>query len=557
MILPRDPGLYILDTGLGEYERHPTWVWEVYGPDLVQGFKYSLNGSVVWTEVDESVRSYQPDSPLEPGEYTLRLQAKSLSGIWSRTVSATARVSLAGSFTPNDLYFLETNGQWALERIRMQELWGYIKEAELDAPRSEVVVAVVDTGYTAHPDVIGNILYEQGYDFVKANTGSAIDPRDGDSIDPDATDEGDGILPSGPHSWHGTGVAGVIAAVTDNDVGIAGIGLSNLKVLPVRALASGGGSTYDIAQAILYAAGLENDSGITPTKPAKLINLSVGAYINGDPYVDEALRLATDEGCIVVASAGNERLDFYGEVYKTEVAYPASSSYTIAVGAITFENDWAPYSNPGTLLDIMAPGGSAETSTEKDWVMITSADPNGLEPSFDYLLSSGTSIAAPHVTGILALLCTLDDTMDLAIGKEVLRRSAKDLGVPGWDKDFGYGLVDGFTAAGAYRLLLDTRWTPSVFTSRAVGEVPDPDVDPDGELADGSLIVRYVTDASAKSVGSLALIMSVGADTVGAPAGRDRLVQPRPGSDIKTLRKALIAEETVEAVFYNYRYRIM
>jgi len=243
LVLSRAPGLYILDSGLGEYENRPTWYWEVYGPDLVQGFRYSLNSEDNWVAVGETTREFRPTRPLDAGKYTLYLQARSITGLWSRTVSATAVVATNEPFRPNDPYFNGTEatdgvGQWALEAVGLPALWGYLKYLEkVGIVRKEVVVAVVDTGYTLHPDLVDNLLIEDGYDFIEDTHYSG----DGDGIDDDATDPGDGDLPFTEHSWHGTAVAGVIAAITNNQIGIAGIGLSKLKVLPVRALGYRGG----------------------------------------------------------------------------------------------------------------------------------------------------------------------------------------------------------------------------------------------------------------------------------------------------------------------------
>jgi hypothetical protein len=563
VVLSRAPGVHVLDKGLGTYDDRPTWFWEVYGPDLVQGFRYSIGSETDWVEVVDEVRTYKPLQALAAGEHTLFLQAKSASGLWSQTVSATAEVETASPYTPSDPYFSGTMtdsvGQWALNVIKTPELWGYLRGIELSGTqRSEIVVAVIDTGYTDHPDLLQNLLVSEGYDFVLEDTG------DGDGIDADATDPGDGDLPLWEHSWHGTGVSGVIAALTDNGgVGIAGIGLSNLKVLPIRALGEGGGTTYDIAQAIRYAAGLPNDSGQLPTRPAKVINLSIGAYVTSDPYVEPALEEAAAAGVIVVASAGNERGSPY---YETEAAYPASSPFTIAVAATTASHSVAPYSNPGETLDIAAPGGLGDddqhpdyTDTWFDWVITASPDfarDQPLAPTdYTYAGIVGTSIAAPHVAGILALLCTVNDSMDLAMAKEVLRRSAVDLGVSGWDRDFGHGLLDALAAIGEYNLMLATGWA-AASTRGIAGELRlAPQEEPSGELAKDSLIVRYKTATSAKSLDAHARLLTLGVTHVRPAVDRDQLLRPRADSEPTAVRRALLEEPNVESVYFNYVYK--
>ncbi len=567
LLLPRVPGLYVLSSGLGEFENRPTWIWEVYGPDLVQEFRYSLNDENSWVYVGEEIREYRPEKPLAAGKYTLYLQAKSPTGLWSSTVSKTATVVTFDEYRPDDYFFsgaAETGGvgQWALEAMGMPALWGYLKYLEgTGTARKEIVVAVIDTGYTEHPDLIDNLLTTDGYDFI-SNPGASQDgdPGSDPDIDNDATDAGDGGV-SGDNSWHGTAVAGTIAALTDNgsDIAgyIAGIGLSKLKILPVRALGYDGGTTYDIAQAIRYAAGLPNDSGTTPSKTAKIINLSLGSYGgNTDSYIEPALAAAASKGIIAVASAGNERA-YYGA---TEVDYPASSQYTIAVAATTYFNTIASYSNPGLRVDISAPGGSGDDTPWTNWIITLSADPLKDQPlspaDYTYVGEVGTSFSCPHVAGILALLCTVDDSMDLAMAKEVLKRCAIDLGPEGWDWDFGYGLVDALPAFGQYKLLLAAGWTPSSAASRSPAtEVPPADEVPAGALAEDSLIVRYVTEGTAKSIGTAGRLKTLGAVPTDRGFGRDRVVRPNPGKDPVELRKKLMAEPDIEAVFYNFKYR--
>ena len=557
LIISQAPGLFVKTSGLGDFEIRPTWFWEVYGPDFVSGFRYSFETEGNWTVVDAKTREFRPTEPLDAGEYTLYLQAESVSGLWSRTVSETATVATSSPYRPDDPYFTGTAGtdgvgQWALESMGMPALWGHIKYLEQTGTvRKNVVVAVVDTGYTEHPDLLGNILVNDGYDFIKWNS----DSGDGDNvIDDDATDVGDGNPPFSEHSWHGTGVAGAIAAVTNNDLGIAGIGLSRLKILPLRALGYGGGDTYDIAQAMRYAAGLSNDSLTIPSKTAKIINLSLGGG-GSDTYFEEVLATVTSLGIVVLASAGNEREWGY-----TEVDYPASSEFTIAVAATTYTNEIAPYSNPGLKVDIAAPGGRGVLFDPwTDWVITLSPDPLEDQPldlvDYVYAGTVGTSISCPHVSGILALLCTVDDSMDLLMAKEVLRRSAIDLGDPGWDRDFGHGLVDALGAFGEYKLLLDAGWNGYSAASRSVIiKQPPSGAAPEGELAEESLIVRYNTESTAKSISAAGRLSAMGAIPTGRGFGKDMVIKPETGVDAVSLRTALLDEPDVEAVFFNYRY---
>ncbi len=546
LVISRAPGLYILESGLGEYENKPTWFWEVYGPDVIEGFRYSFDSENSWIAVDENTRRFQPVEPLDPGEYTLYLQARSASGYWSRTVSETATVATSDPFRPNDTYFkvdAETGypGQWALEIMGMPALWGHLKYLEKTGViRNEVVVAVIDTGYTEHPDLVENLLTQEGYDFISDTAYSG----DHDGIDSDATDDGG--------SWHGTEVAGAIAAVTDNGEGIAGIGLSKLKVLPVRALGASTGNSYDIAYAIRYAAGLDNPSGTTRPKPAKIINLSLGGGVpDDDGFFEMALAEATAQRVIVLAAAGNSR-----ETGDREVDYPASSEYTIAVAATTYAGGIAPYSNPGEKVDIAAPGGRGGDEWDPWEYFVITASLGSSLTDYAYAGVAGTSIACPHVSGILGLLCTVDDTMDLATARELLARSATDLGEPGWDPDFGNGLVNGLGAYGAYKLLLDSGWKGyEADRKSAVIQPPPADAEPTGELAEASLIVRYRTAGTAKSLGAADRLRALGATQTDKGFSKDRVIRPDPGVNPVSLRKKLLEEPDIEAVFYNYTYR--
>ncbi|MAG14008.1 MAG: hypothetical protein CMN78_05375 [Spirochaetales bacterium] len=567
IIVSQMPGLFIKSTGLSDYEVRPTWFWEVYGPDLVAGFRYSFNVEDDWKEVDASVRSFQPAAPLDVGTYTLHVQSQSASGVWSRSASESVIVRILSPYTPTDLLFTGTVatdniGQWSLEKIHLPELWGYLKVLE-DAglQRSEVIVAVIDTGYTNHPDLIGpptNLLIDQGYDLIA----SPIDAEDGDGVDPDATDEGDGNI-SVDNSWHGSGVASVIAALSDNGGnGVAGIGLNSVKVIPIRALGKNGGTTYDIAQSIRYAAGLPNDSGKVPDVVAKIINLSIGAYVSSDPYVDEALEAVAGMGIIVVAAAGNEREDG-----KSEVAYPALSDHVVAVAATTYFDSIAPYSNPGDLVDVAAPGGIGDffpshleyTNTWRDWVIAASPKFEKTHPliSDDYVYAGivGTSIATPHVAGVLALLCTVDNRMDLAAALEIFERSSMDLGPQGKDRDFGHGLLHALHAFGAYNVIREEVLLP-ISSKTGNPELRLQSV-PVGKIDERHLIVRLHNEntVSAKALGHAADVLTAkGVTLVSGHVGRDNLVQVNEAANIQDVREDLLTEEEVVAVFFNYRY---
>ncbi len=161
---------------------------------------------------------------------------------------------------PNDPAYVS---QWHLPLINLPAAW------ETTTGAGDIVVAVIDSGVLpTHPDLIGQLL--AGYDFVR----DPLSALDGDGIDPDPTDPG-GSDP-GSSSFHGTHVSGTVAASGNNRLGVAGVAYTS-RIMPLRALGSGGGGTsYDVRQAIRYAAGLANDSGLLPQQPADIINLSLG-----------------------------------------------------------------------------------------------------------------------------------------------------------------------------------------------------------------------------------------------------------------------------------------
>lgn len=252
-----------------------------------------------------------------------------------------------------------------------------------------VKVAVLDTGYVPHPDLVTGMA--NGYDFVS----DPLSARDGDGRDPNPKDEGD-YAPynlckdqANAHTstWHGTSVAGIIGARGNNGMGM--VGTADLaRVQPVRVLGRCGGRTSDIADAIIWAAGGHVDGVPDNTYPAKIINMSIGTVTRCPAAYQRAIDIARSKGALVVAAAGN------GNTEASKYA-PANCMGVITVGATTKAGTRASFSNYGTRVNISAPGENILT------LSMNSLDrPDYTKFSYDY--ESGTSMAAPHVSALLA-----------------------------------------------------------------------------------------------------------------------------------------------------------
>ena len=317
--------------------------------------------------------------------------------------------------------------QWHYPLITMPDAW------EITTGRSEIVVAVIDTGILAnHPDLAGQLV--DGYDFV-SNIESAMD---GDGIDPDPRDPGSSLGGSSS-SFHGTHVSGIVAARGNNQIGVAGSAYGS-RVMPLRALgANGEGTSYDIDQAVRYAAGLPNDSGTVPQRRADVINLSLGGapFTRGTQALYDAVNAA---GVVVVAAAGNEA--------SSAPFFPASYDGVISVSAVDGQRRLASYSNIGPDIDVSAPGGDSSIDFNgdgyPDGVLSTdgSVSDNGIDYVYTFL--SGTSMAAPHVAGVVALMKSVNPELTPSDIDAMLASGAltDDLGTPGRDDLFGYGIIN-------------------------------------------------------------------------------------------------------------------
>ncbi len=336
-------------------------------------------------------------------------------------------ILLQANRTPDDpLYSL----QWHLPEIRLPEAWD-ITTGTPTGPE-DIIVAVVDTGILPnHPDFAGQLV--DGYDFI-ADSDRA---RDFNGIDDDPTDEGD-FAYGASSSFHGSHVAGTVAARTDNGEGVTGVSWG-ARIMPMRALGLNGGSNYDVMQATLYAAGLANDSGRIPIQPADIINLSLGSPFFSQATQDLFTQIR-NRGVIVIASAGNEST--------SDPSYPAAYNGVVSVSATTIDGTLAPYSNFGPV-DVAAPGGFNGTDANGDGfgdgvVSTMGDDSNPGSTQLGYGALSGTSMAAPHVAGVVALMKALHPNLTPAQFDAALAAGdlTDDLGTAGRDDLYGYGLIN-------------------------------------------------------------------------------------------------------------------
>lgn len=329
-------------------------------------------------------------------------------------------------FVPDDaLYSL----QWHLYNddyggINVESAW------DITTGEPNVVIAVLDTGaayeyfrnFQLAPDLV-DTRFVAGYDFFNRDE----HPNDDDG--------------------HGTHITGTIAQSTNNNLGAAGVAF-DCTIMPVKVLSRRGVGDYvDISDGVYFAA----DNG------AVIINMSLGG-VSDSTTLRDAVAYAYGKGVTIICAAGNDY------EYGNPLIYPAAyDDYCIAVGATRYDQSRAYYSNTGSYIDVVAPGGDPNVDQNEDGYgdgilqQTFGANPK----DWGYWFYSGTSMAAAHVSGIAALLASAGVTDPDAI-REAIENTGRDLGAAGWDEEYGWGLVDAYAALNYYHVPGDFNYDGAV-----------------------------------------------------------------------------------------------
>ncbi|MBI5495613.1 MAG: S8 family serine peptidase [Deltaproteobacteria bacterium] len=361
---------------------------------------------------DETIclwRVYGPDGKLLDGPQT-RVAAERMQG--ARHVRwAVVNHVLHALAVPNDEY---ASLQWHYNLMNLPAAW------DVTTGDPGVVVAVIDSGVSmSNADITGRL--GQGADLIS----DAAIANDGDGRDDNPDDPGDEAAGGG--SFHGTHVAGTVGAVTDNGVGVAGVSWSG-RVLPIRALGIGGGTSFDIIAGMQWAMGTSVE-GVSPNAfPADVLSMSLGGPGTSTAYQDIISEVVA-AGALVVVAAGNDNVD-------ANTFVPANVPQAITVGATNLGGGRASYSNWGSAVDIMAPGG--EMAEDSDGDGYADGVLSTVRTSFDFL--QGTSMAAPHIAGLAVLMKSLNRSISAADAEQLLRDTAR--GEYACTEGCGAGLVD-------------------------------------------------------------------------------------------------------------------
>lgn len=309
---------------------------------------------------------------------------------------------------PNDPLF---KYQWNLSQIGMENAWN------AQAGSDKIIVAVLDTGicyedydkYPKVPDLDGT-QFCHPYDFV--NDDYHANDTDG----------------------HGTHVTGTICQTTNNNYGVAGMAYG-VSIMPVKVMGSGGGTALQLMEGLYWAV----------NHGANVINMSLGFQTSVNkkdvPFIYEAIKYAYSKNVVLVSSSGNDG--------SGTVTCPASYEEVISVGAIHSGGLKTAYSQYGEDLELVAPGGDTldrDGDGYVDGVLQQTINNLTFETGFYFYI--GTSMASPHVAGLVALLLSQNPDRNISDIRHILHTTAVDLGDDGWDEFYGFGRIDAYSALG-------------------------------------------------------------------------------------------------------------
>lgn len=368
---------------------------------------------------------------------------------------------------------------------------------------SGIVVAVLDTGVRPHADLAANLV--AGYDFITSTTTS----NDGGGRDSDAADPGDGVSagfcgvgsPAQNSSWHGTHVAGIVAAAGNNATGVVGLAYG-AQVQPVRVLGRCGGYTSDIADGILWASGASVSGIPANATPARVLNLSLGGTGACDSTTQAAIDTARARGAVVIVAAGNENTN-------ASTSTPANCSGVVTVAATGIGGGRASYSNYGSVVTLAAPGGDTGNA-----ILSTYNTGTGAPGSDSYAGEMGTSMATPVVSGTAALVLAVNPALTPDQVATLLTSTARAF--PATCAQCGVGIVDASAAVQA----------------AYASVTPNPISVSEAESNDTQATAQAVASVPATISGSLGSTADIDYYQVTVPAGRTLTVTLTGGSGV-------------------------
>jgi len=414
--------------------------------------------------------------------------------------------------TPNDPRYAE---QWHYFRngsgsgaspggINLPQVWDTLTGSQ------RVVVSILDTGILPdHPDISRSSNLIPGYDMIS----DAGRGNDGDGRDSDPTDPGDACPPQ-PDSWHGTHVAGTVGVGnTDNATGVAGINW-NVSVQAVRVLGVCGGTIADINDGIRWAAGLAVPGVPDNPTPARVINMSLGGRgaCSISPSTQSAINDAVAAGAAVAVAAGNEASDASG-------FFPASCDNVITVAASDARGYLVSrYSNYGETVEIMAPGGDVNRDDTGD------GNPDGVLSMVrgGYAYYNGTSMAAPHVAGVLALWLAKDSTLTPAQLLAKLEDSALPRSATECPRPCGAGLLNALGTLPPPTLMVTVRLDPDKKLKNGETTTAVATVMLDGVPQAGKTVAFSSVDPSVATVSPTSVVTDAGGVATSTVTGVSR-----------------------------------